>query len=151
MPNIITNNVKKIKTYFYEKRLARLEGDLQVLNKRISFNPLNAVKLDNELNSSLKFTKRIEEYRVWYIGNELLLREFYREHYKEAFLSYFWYSMPINYRKIHSGIPSLISKAMSTVLFGSGFDINLSVYNQDKSINEELSTKQRFNWLSFKS
>ena len=135
----------KIKDYYYQKHLNRLEGDLRVLNQRISFNPYRIGKLSNELDTSTKFSERIEEYRVWYIGNERMIREFYREHMKHDNSNYFWLKAPIDYRLIHSGIPGLISRAMGQVVFGAGWKANVSVFKDEtsKEIDESLTEQSQ--------
>lgn len=141
--NIITKQVKRIKTYFYEKRLLRLEGDLKVINKRIAFDPYMTENLNEEINTPLKFSKRIEEYRIWYIGSSLLLREFYNNKASRTTLNYFWHRAPANYRMVHSGVPCLIARAMGQVVFGSGYNLNVSVYNENADKSDELSEKAK--------
>lgn len=141
--NIITKQVKRIKTYFYEKRLLRLEGDLKVINKRIAFDPYMTENLNEEINTPLKFSKRIEEYRIWYIGSSLLLREFYNNKASRTTLNYFWHRAPANYRMVHSGVPCLIARAMGQVVFGSGYNLNVSVYNENADKSDELSEQAK--------
>lgn len=139
--NFIKKTINKYKVYRYEKRLTRLEGDLKVLNKRISFNPYSVVKLDEEIDTSIKYSKRIEEYRVWYTGNAALIHEFYKTNFNRNNLNYFWARVRNERVKAHAGLASLISSAMAKVVFGSGYNANVSVYNEDSSKNDELSEK----------
>jgi hypothetical protein len=122
----------RIRDWFYNRRLTRLERDLKVLNQRLIFNPYKAVKLDSEIDSSVKLTERIEEYRVWYVGNERMLRELYARHIKPSNVNYFWHKALNEYVKLHSGIPGLISRKMAQVVFGAGFKQTVTYYGDEE-------------------
>ena len=125
--------------YFRKKRLNRLEKDLQMLQKRISFNPTKAtINIDQYLGSD-SFTQRITEYKVWNTGNSYLLRRFYtagggaEDIYRT--LKYFWRSAPAEYIKKHSGIPQQISNKNGVIIFGGDFSVSVNVYKVDENGN----------------
>ena len=125
------------------RRLKRLEADLNTLNgKKPIFNPNYAAQLIVGYNPELEFTRRIMEYNTWFIGNGRLLNLFYKtDPALSENLSYFWKEAPANYRKVHSGLPSLIARKMAIVLFGGGIDATVEVLNESGKPNKELSEK----------
>lgn len=128
----------KISEYFNNKRLARLEKDLKSLNGRMSFNPKFAYRISNN-ETSENFTRRQEEYLAWYSGNSNQLRDLYVTQANKN-LNYFWFRAPTDVRKIHCGVPGLIATKMAGIVFGSGYETEVSVYNADKSVNAEQSS-----------
>lgn len=130
--------VTKIKNWLDSRRLARLEKDLNSLKNRLTFNPKYAYAI-SDTNTEERYTRRLEEYRAWFIGDSRMLRELYRKQVKDNELNYFWYKTPVGWRMCHCGIPGLISRKMSTIIFGSGYENECIVYNDDNTVNEEQS------------
>ena len=133
--------IQKIKDYRIKKRLGRLEADLQMIRNRINFDPRYVYGLD-DLDSSEAYTRRLEEYRIWFTGDKRLLRKLYKNNIKEDSYNYFWYKAPPTARLLHSGIPGLISTKMATILFGGGYDAEVTVYKEDSEDKDEVKSKQ---------
>lgn len=125
---------RNINDYFTNKRLRRLEDDLMRLKNKMEFNP-RYVQLFDNINIQEEFSKRISEYLVWFTGHPRLLRQFYQTNKFSPYedLNYFWAKAPANYRKVHSGIPSLISSKMATILFGASYDIDVEIYKTNET------------------
>jgi len=96
-------------------------------------------------NNDKHMTRRLLENSVWYSGIEQDLQYFYK---KEAprfvrsnqiseSLNYFWRSNDNRIRKIHSGIPQLISEKMVDLIVGNGYEIKVEGENEVK-YQEEL-------------
>ena len=130
--------VKNVKEWIKSRRLTRLENDLNLLRDKLNFNPKFAYSI-SELETTSRFTCRLEEYRIWYAGDSRMLRELYAMSVKEESLNYFWFRSPPYYRRLHCGIPGLISSKMATVLFGSGYDVEVKQYNEDGTEDEAKS------------
>lgn len=139
--NIIKRTIQRYKNYRTGKRLTRLESDLRMLKNKINFDPRYALDIP-ELDNSLNYTRRIEEYRTWFIGNSRMLRNMYNLAIKKDCLNYFWYKAPDNYRMIHTGIPGLISSKMATILFGGGLKFTATVYKDEGDRIDEVATQQ---------
>ncbi len=129
---------QRFKDWRTKRWLEKLEAGIKMLNNRINFDPRYAYDLD-DVDTPERYTRRMQEYRVWYIGNNHLLRQLYSKNIKDGSHNYFWYKAPDNYRMLHSGIPSLISTKMSTVLFGSGLKVEVLVYNEQGEIDQAAS------------
>lgn len=132
--------IMRIKDYFTNKRLDRLQGDLKMLNNRTQFNPRYALS-DLDSDNSLDYTQKIEEYRVWSMGNGVYLRRLYKEHNICGTLNYFWRNCPSTSMMKHSGIPSLIAQKMGTILFGNGIFIDCQAFDENGNENEVQSAK----------
>ncbi len=132
------NIFKRFKNWRTTRRLNRLEADIIMLRNKINFDPRYAFKID-DLDNSQAYTRKMEEYRVWYIGNGRALRQLYREQIKSESLNYFWYKAPINYRMLHCGIPGLISSKMATIIFGGGYKAEITVFDESGEPNEQAS------------
>ena len=116
--------------------------DIEAIRGSIEFDPAHSLNI-LDLQTSEYYTRRLEEYRVWFSGNTQNIRDMYYRGTSGARgindqLNYFWATVPRNKRMLHSGIPGLISRKMSTVLFGSGYKIALKVYD-GKDVNEKLT------------
>jgi len=137
--------MSKIKDFFTNKRLNRLEADLLMITERknnvIRFNPKGAFA--DAMRGSDGYTARTEEYRTWYTGVAHNLRNLYKMKYVDVDqLNYFWGRAPIKVRMCHTGLPGLISRKMATVLFGSSYKVTATVYKDKSSdIDEALSSK----------
>src|SRR5690606_32368775 len=129
---------QRFKDWRTKRWLEKLEAGIKMLNNRINFDPRYAYDLD-DVDTPERYTRRMQEYRVWYIGNNHLLRQLYSKNIKDGSHNYFWYKAPDNYRMLHSGIPSLISTKMSTILFGSGLKVEVLVYNEQGEIDKAAS------------
>ena len=140
MMNIFSRTIQRYKNYRTGKRLNRLESDLKMLKNKINFDPRYALDIP-ELDNSAAYTRRVGEYRTWFIGNSRMLRNMYNLAIKDDCLNYFWYKAPSNYRMIHTGIPGLISSKMATILFGGGLKFTTTVYKDDKTADEQVSAQ----------
>ena len=133
--------LSKIKTYFDNKRLERLERDLKVINSReIKYNPSHFRNMDY-IDPEKDFTLSVQENLTWFIGKPRLIRLFYTtfpELTQE--LNYFWAKAPTKYRKIHSGVPKVLARKMATILLGGGFTNDVSIYkvNEDGTISGQI-------------
>jgi hypothetical protein len=140
----------KIKDWFSKRRQQRLMRDLEAIKGIIEFDPIHALGIE-DTETSINFTKRIEEYRIWFGGNAKNIREMYANS-KSGLgdsLNYFWAKAPKTKRMLHTGIPGLISRKMATILFGGGVTFKASVYalNEDGTPDpnakiDEAKTKQ---------
>ncbi|MFA5720090.1 MAG: phage portal protein [Acholeplasmataceae bacterium] len=98
-----------------------------------------------------KYTRSVLINGVWYSGNDLELKQLYERDLK-AFkigqvtseeLNYFW-AQPTsgtNIRKIHSGIPQLISEKFVDLILSNGYEFN--VYKDNKFEEEDEDNKTR--------
>lgn len=137
--------IESVKSYFKEKRLKRLKGDLEVLNaKRIGFNPFLVAMKENETEQG--YSRRVAEYRTWATGSSWLLREFYFSQFRnlsQAYQTqnYFWAKAPATYRMLHYPIASLVSSKMPFVLFGGGIFPDVKYFTETGEEITEKSTK----------
>lgn len=119
-----------------ELYMLKVKGALERMNNLQVYNPYRA-GLPSSLYNDNKFTIDINEAYVWYQGDETALGDFYNnktgmtDNVKEQ--SYFWYASPTDgsVRRVHSGLPKLISDTWPTVLFGNGYGINVTAYLED--------------------
>lgn len=147
--------------YFREKRdnkrLERLKKDLSMIGNEIYFDPsciANKYTLKDRIKS---FSNRTYENYIWFTGDANKIRTYYVNCCNKNIqdLNLFWKTAPDDYRKIHSGIPTLISSKKATILFGGGFDINVEVYQVDENgnvtntINETASQQAKEIILGF--
>lgn len=98
-----------------------------------------------------KYTRSVLINGVWYSGNDLELKQLYERDLK-AFkigqvtseeLNYFW-AQPTsgtNIRKIHCGIPQLISEKFVDLILSNGYEFN--VYKDNKFEDEDEENKTR--------
>jgi hypothetical protein len=126
------NIFEKFNNYRQEKRLARLEVDLKMINQRYEFNPYK-FSMPSSLIETDQSSKRLVESFVWYSANIKAIREYYKGNSADVGdKAYFWASVPNDNRKVHSGLPLLISRRMAVILFGNGFNTSLKVYKDDQ-------------------
>lgn len=130
--------ITRIREWRTKRRLKRLENDLNMLRNRLTFNPIYAY---NYKKPSLeeRYTKRLTEYNAWYSGSSREIRELYQKAVRQESLNYFWFRCPSDWRMLHSGIPSLISRKMANIIFGSGYNLETVVYKEDGEIDQEAS------------
>jgi A118 family predicted phage portal protein len=134
--------ITDISNYFKERRLLKLRGDLELIAKSdFAYNPYKLM-LPDSLRDKNEVSKTMLESLVWYSGKTQALIEYYTRSLNEADHreDFFWRTasnFPTT-RKIHSGLPQLISKTMSKLLFGNGLKIVPTVYND----NQEIDTVQ---------
>ena len=109
----------------------------------MEYNPfLTNMKLEN--NDKL-MTRRVLENSIWYSGNEQDLSyfykkeapNFYRHGEKSESLNYFWRNDDALARKIHMGVPQLISEKMVDLIVGNGYAIKIEGKDEEV-IQEEL-------------
>lgn len=133
--------LKKYKDWKTRRWLDKLRGGLLMLKNEINFDPRYALNID-DVDNAAAFTRRLEEYRIWFMGNSRLLRMLYANSIKSECLNYFWYAAENNTRMLHSGIPGLISSKMATILFGGGINVEAVVYKDDGEEIDDVKTEQ---------
>ena len=111
----------------------------------MEYNPL-LTSMDKIDNNKL-LTRRLLENSIWYSGNEQDLSYFYRKEAKNFWrkgeasesLNYFWANLDTKQRvrKIHTGIPQLISEKMVDLIVGNGYEIKVEGKNEVE-IQEDL-------------
>jgi len=98
-----------------------------------------------------RFTRALLVNSVWYGGNDLELKQLYERDLK-AFkqgnftsetLNYFWAQTTegTNIRKIHSGLPQLISEKMVDLITSNGYEV--MVYKDEELDEEDEDNQQR--------
>lgn len=98
-----------------------------------------------------RFTRTMMINATWYGGNDLELKQLYERDLKSfkigSFtsdeLNYFWAQNTegTNVRKIHSGIPQLISEKMVDLILANGYEYN--VYKDDEFETRDDDNQQR--------
>ena len=142
--------MRTLREYLTDRRLNRLEGDLNMLNNRLQFNPLKLhSKIDDETISA--FSEKIAEYKVWSSGNAVKIKEYYSRYGDWDSLHYFWRNAPTTSLKKHTGIPSLISQKMGYILFGNGIDIDIVAYDEAGAKSDEITAYIREELLTLYS
>ena len=104
----------------------------------MQYNPL-LVNIDIRDNDK-HLTRRLLENGVWYSGIEQDIAYFYtkeaHKYYRKGqpseSMNYFWSKVNTNFRKIHSGIPQLISEKMVDLIVGNGYEFNIEGDNEDE-------------------
>jgi len=112
------------------KRLDRLEADLNMLSARgIKYNPKYYRPVET-ISPEQEFSLSVIENLVWFTGKPRLIRQFYALNapFLVSDLNFFWVSSPAEYRKVHAGLPGLISTKMATILLGGGIIIEVEIY-----------------------
>jgi A118 family predicted phage portal protein len=136
--------LENIQSYFRERRLLKLRGDLEMLTKsEFAWNPYRVV-LPNTLVQKDLVAKGMLESMVWYSGKIEALREYYTKTINQMATGtetdyrndFFWRTALENTRKIHSGLPQLISKTMSKLIFGNGIVVQPSVYTESGVLDQ---------------
>ena len=98
-----------------------------------------------------RYTRNMLINSTWYGGNDLELKQLYERDLKSfrigqftsEELNYFW-AQPTsgtNVRKIHSGIPQLISEKMVDLLISNGYEI--TVYADDELEEQDEDNQKR--------
>jgi len=138
--------IDTIQQYFKEKRLLKLRGDLELIAKsEYAYNPFT-INMPDTLLEKDSVAKGILESLVWYSGKTEALREFYTKtlyQSKRDFdyrADFFWRTALENTRKIHSGLPNLISKTMAKLIFGNGIKVEPTVFNGNQV--DEVASEQ---------
>ncbi len=105
-------------------------------SKGYQYNPKYYTDLTLGITPEQEFTLSIAENYAWFTGKANRIRSFYRQNLQLLNdLNYFWAKAPVNYRKVHSGLPSLISHKMSTIIYGGGFSNEITIYKVDEEGN----------------
>lgn len=102
-----------------------------------------------------RFTRSMYINSIWYGGCDIDLKRLYEEELKKFKvgrqttdeLNYFW-AQPtagLNVRKIHSGLPQLISEKMVDLLLSNGYEY--TVYVDDKLEDEDEENKKRLDMI----
>lgn len=141
-----------IKNKIQEKRVKKLEKDLNALRAKMKFDP-RLLMIDHSLETEKAFSRRIYEYKVWSMGNAGALCWFYRTEnakigtYDYNKQNYFWARAPITRRMIHCGIPGLISTRMSDILFKNGVELSAIIYKttEGESLAEDKAAEKKAN------
>jgi len=93
-----------------------------------------------------RFTRTMLVNSVWYAGDDIQLKKLYEDDLKRFkigrfntdALNYFW-AQPtdgMNIRKLHAGIPQLISEKMVDLLLSNGYDWSIQKGEERDDINE---------------
>jgi hypothetical protein len=136
--------IQDINNYFKNRRLLKLRGDLELIAKsEFAYNPYKLM-LPDSLRDKDEVSKGMLESLVWYSGKTQALIEYYTRSLNESDHreDFFWRTAS-NFptvRKIHSGLPQLVSKTMSKLLFGNGIKIKPTVYGENGEIDETATT-----------
>jgi A118 family predicted phage portal protein len=106
-------------------------------------------------------TRRLLEGSVWYSGIEQDLAYFYRTEAKNFIRNnevsesnnYFWANTKRDIRKIHTGIPQLISEKMVDLIVGNGYEIKVEGKDEVKlqEMLDEILADNKFKNLLGKS
>lgn len=121
-----------------DNRISKVKGA-----KPMEYNPFfTTMKLDN---TSKQMTRRTLENSIWYSGNEQDLAHFYRKEAPKFWrngeqsesLNYFWTNDDPIARKIHMGIPQLLSEKMVDLIIGNGYEIKVEGKDEEE-IQEKL-------------
>ena len=132
------NFFEKIKNKLTNRRLNKLEKDLQTLRGKLRFDP-RLLTMSFETETENAFTRRMYEYKIWSMGNAGALAWFYRtgnasiREFDYNKMNYFWSRVPANRRMVHSGIPGLISTRMADILFKNGVKVSSVIYKNAES------------------
>jgi A118 family predicted phage portal protein len=121
-----------------DKRILKMKGAIHM-----EYNPF-LTEMKFETTDKL-MTKRLLENSMWYRGNEQDLAYFYRKEAPKFYrkgeqsesLNYFWTNDEQDNRKLHMGIPQLISEKMVDLIVGNGYEIKVEGKNEQE-IQEEL-------------
>ena len=121
-----------------DKRILNMKGAIQM-----EYNPF-LTEMKFETTDKLA-TKRLLENSMWYRGNEQDLAyfykkeapKFYRKGEQSESLNYFWTNQEIDTRRIHMGIPQLISEKMVDLIVGNGYEIKVEGEDEE-TIQEDL-------------
>lgn len=138
--------IDSIKDYRESKRLKRLEGDLKVLiKKEFEYDPYK-VMMPSILKDASYLAQETVENLTWYVGSPIALSEYFKASTDKNHARYFWRLQ--NARKVHCGIPALISNSMATILFGNGYNYEITMYKESEDgqnieIDEETSKKAK--------
>ena len=121
-----------------DKRILKMKGATHM-----EFNPfLTEMKFEQ---SDKLMTKRLLENSIWYTGNEQDIAyfytkeapKFYRKGQPSESMNYFWTNTDTETRKIHMGVPQLISEKMVDLIVGNGYEIKVEG-KKEEEIQEEL-------------
>lgn len=125
----LKNRIEKYKKKRTDKRLNKLEGDLNmIISRGYTYNP-KYYRLTEYISPEEEYSLSVIENLVWFTGQPRLIRGFYQQNIQYVMdLNLFWLKAPANYRKTHSGIPGIISTKSATILFGGGVDFDITVY-----------------------
>jgi hypothetical protein len=128
----------KIGDYFNNRYDIKLERGLKRLEQKIRFDP-QFQKVALEYMTPARRTRKLTEWHTWYMGDEYILRYFFtktRTHTLDSLLemdlNLFWEKAPDNYIMVHTGWPGIISRKMSEIIFGNGYNINIEVFKKVK-------------------
>lgn len=135
---VLQNAIDRIRGYFDKRRQNRLERDLNViLNKEYSFNPKYFKGMKDLIPPEQEFSLSVQENYVWFTGKPRLIRQFYRTYGPicSQDLNFFWAKAPVDWRKVHSGIPKQLSRKMATILFGGGISTEIEIFKVDENGN----------------
>ena len=113
----------------------------------MQYNPLLVGMGSNYTDKHM--TRRMLENSVWYSGIEQDLSYFYRKEAPKFYrssepsesMNYFWANSDVNFRRIHSGFPQLISEKMVDLMIGNGYEIKVEGGNgafKEEDLQEEL-------------
>lgn len=109
----------------------RINERMKGVANTMQYNPFLVSIEDRDNDKHL--TRRLLENAVWYSGIEQDIAyfytkeapKFYRKGQPSESMNYFWSRASNNFRKIHSGFPQLLSKKMTHLISGNGYEIKV--------------------------
>ncbi len=102
------------------------------------------------IKEPLTFQGNVLKNRIWYRGDPSELDQFFKQSaYDSVSKSRFWAAVPsedLNIRKIHSGLPAMITDRLSDIVISDLDSIDLET-DELNSVWEEISKDNKFNEL----
>jgi hypothetical protein len=136
--SIFTN----VQTYFQNRYDRKLQKGLMRLDIKMKQEP-RFQKLAGKYLTSKRFMDKLTENFIWYIGDENLIRYFFKGDStsqrvlgEDMELNQFWRVCPDNYIMVHTGFPGVISAKMSKAVLGNGYDIEVEVFKKSNKEGE---------------
>lgn len=114
-------------------------------NGQYEYDMVNAPEFESQLRDRMTRTMLINA--IFYGGNDLALKKLFEIDLKKFkmgtltsdSLNYFW-AQPtegLNVRKIHSGLPQLISEKMVDLLLSNGYEYNVEIGEEEDEVNQK--------------
>lgn len=110
--------------------------------------------LASQYFSTRNFSNKLTEYLIWSIGDENIIRNYFRDHQdpyvvgEDTKTNQFWKVAPSEYPMVHTGFPSIMASKSAEILFGSGFDVDVNIYKKTttpegiETIGEDIDEKE---------
>lgn len=100
-----------------------------------------------QINETLDFELNAIRNRIWYRGDGNELEQMYQQSPEYADKYKFWAckcSQGMEMRKIHTGLPSLIVRILTTIVLSDMADFDFSQNEQHKKLWEEIAKENKF-------